>query len=141
MTKIYDLISEVGHNLAPDTELLGDDFAAAVFTMTDIAVLMDIPIDEVLERVKGHYRVSLDDKRDGIGIWEDQTVEEKQLRIAVMRACNLGAMADDEILKRVRGALDRCEAFRHIAAKPKAGLKPELKLVTPEPTGPDWLRG
>jgi hypothetical protein len=48
--------------------------------MTDIAVLMEIPIDEVLERVQGYYQVSLDDKRGRKGVWEDQTDDGKQVK-------------------------------------------------------------
>ena len=38
---------------------------AAIFTATDIAVLMDIPLDEVLRRVERHYQISLNDKSEG----------------------------------------------------------------------------
>jgi hypothetical protein len=136
VTKIYDLITEARHNLAPDVELLEDDFEAALFTMTDIAVLMDTDLEEVLERVKGHYQVSLDDKRAGIGSWVTESIEEKELYYAVARARNLGVMTDEQILRRVQGTLDECESFRRMATNPS-----ELKLVSPEPGGPDWLRG
>jgi len=42
-----------------------DDFMEAMFTMTDVAVLLGIPFDEVIERVVGQYRLSVSDMAEG----------------------------------------------------------------------------
>lgn len=131
VSEIYYLIGKVHDRLLPGMELLDDDLRIAIFTMTDIAVLMDAPLDEVQELVKGHYQTSLEDKRAGIGIWEDPTAEHKALRLAVARGRNRGVMDDDEILDFVRVTLEECERFRRIATMPRPKARPDLNLVKP----------
>jgi hypothetical protein len=73
--KTHGLILAVHHHLmdlATDVELVEDTFEAAVFTLTDIAVLMHFSLDEVIAKVQRHYEVSLRDQQQRRGVWENK---------------------------------------------------------------------
>jgi hypothetical protein len=60
MSNFYDLFLDTQRALTPDVRLAQEDFEWAIFLATNIAVLMNVPLDEVIENVKGYYEVSLD---------------------------------------------------------------------------------
>jgi hypothetical protein len=83
MSKLYELITAARlEQLAPDVELVEDDLYAALCTAADLAVLLGVGRDELIEMIKGQYAANLSDKRQRGGVWQDDTLAEKRSRVA-----------------------------------------------------------